>query len=171
MQLYKCSKTSRKQIPAGFKKIDWIPGSINFDYGGGKYDLGSEFLATLDVLNLVFDPYNRSEAHNHLSMVIANNHATTSTSFNVLNVIKEKKWRRAAIASCRLDHTQTIYFGVYEGNRSGVAGRSHKKHDNWQNNRRLRSYLPEVRSVYPHAYMKGGLIIVDGLYDYSAKVI
>jgi hypothetical protein len=45
-QEYTSAKSSIKQIPAGFKIVDkyfgWKPNTINFDIGGGKYDLFTE---------------------------------------------------------------------------------------------------------------------------------
>jgi len=47
-QEYTSAKSSIKQIPAGFKIVDkyfgWKPNTINFDIGGGKYDLFTEKL-------------------------------------------------------------------------------------------------------------------------------
>lgn len=160
-QQFQCSKTSRPQVARGFKRIDWVAGQINLDYGGGKYDMATEFLKTLDVMNLVYDPYNRSEEDNHFALTMGYHHSTTTTCFNVLNVIKEKKWRRAAIFGCRFPNTEKIYFQVYEGDRSGEGRQTGE--GNWQNNKRLSFYRSEIRGAFPQSTitMKDGLITVD----------
>ena len=64
--------TSVNHIPAGFKKIvkDRYKG-INLDWGGGKYDKGTKYLNQWGIINLVYDPYNRSEEHNQEMLAFA----------------------------------------------------------------------------------------------------
>ena len=56
--------TSLAQVPALHKKVKWVPGTRNLDYGGGRYDHATEFLREKGVENFVFDPYNRDAQHN-----------------------------------------------------------------------------------------------------------
>ena len=65
-------KSSRKQIPQLFKKIEWKSGTNNFDIGGGKYDDASIWpKETHQVTNLVQDVFNRTPEHNIQSWLTA----------------------------------------------------------------------------------------------------
>ena len=96
IQEYSSARTSIKQVPAGFKIVDkhfgWQENTVNLDIGGGKYDLMTEKLLEKGVTNLVYDPYNRSQAHNGdvIHTVLRIKGVDTVTIFNVLNVIKER---------------------------------------------------------------------------------
>ena len=109
------------RIPALFRRVDWVAGTKNLDYGGGKYDNVSEFLSELGVDNYVYDPYNRSCADN--KEALAAGPFDTITLSNVLNVIKEKRIRYYIIRKCLslLKDGGTIYISVYEGDRSKVG--------------------------------------------------
>ena len=63
-QKFKSGNTSLHQVAAGFRKIDFTPGTVNLDLGGGKFDAGTRFLAGKNVENLVFDPVNQDAEHN-----------------------------------------------------------------------------------------------------------
>ncbi len=158
-QKYNSKGTSLNQIAAGFKKIDWKPGTYNLDYGGGKYEKATLWLLEQGVTNLVYDEYNRSPEHNKEVLSFADEYAESTTCFNVLNVIKEKKYRKQVIKNCKRKNTKAIYFSVYEGDKSG-EGRQTRNND-YQNNKRLSEYLDEVKSVYSSATMKKGMIIVN----------
>ena len=94
-QKYSSANTSinSSKLPTIFSLVDFKPNTINLDYGGGKFDNAVEFLAQKDVKNLIFDPYNRSSAHNQevLKEIRDNGGADTATLSNVLNVIQEKE--------------------------------------------------------------------------------
>ena len=150
-------KTSRKQIAAGFKKINWEKGTFNFDIGGGKYNKATNYLAEKGVINLIYDPYNRSKKYNRESWE-AGNKAKTSTLFNVLNVIPSASKRNQTIKQAKRENTQTIYITVYEKDKSGVGS---KTRDGYQNNMTLKDYLPEIQKVYGSAYINKNMIIID----------
>lgn len=47
---------------------------MNRDYGGGKFDNATEYLAEMNVTNLVYDSFNRSSDHNKMVLAeICNN--------------------------------------------------------------------------------------------------
>lgn len=159
-QEYDSSETSQNQQAAGFKKISWKPGTVNLDYGGGKYEKATTWLLEQGVTNLVYDKFNRPAAHNKMVLELAKE-AETTTCFNVLNVIKEEKYRKQVIKECKRQKTKTVYFTVYEGNKSGEGGASKGKKSAWQNNMKLREYLDEVKSVFPASKVSKGMIIAN----------
>jgi hypothetical protein len=81
--------TSLNQIPAAFKAFHF--GRRNLDIGGGKYDHATGYLIQHGTINLVLDPFNRTEGHNTLVKLELVEHWIDSiTCFNVLNVIQNK---------------------------------------------------------------------------------
>ena len=167
-QKFKSGNTSLHQIAAGFRKIDFAPGTVNLDLGGGKFDAGTRFLAGKNVENLVFDPVNRDAEHNRqIFETVKNGGVDTVTCNNVLNVIREPEARSNVIlqAAKALKPGGTAYFTVYEGNGSGVGRQSQK--DAWQENRRTADYLDEIRQHFADVTLKDKVItardpITDG---------
>jgi len=156
--------TSRRQVPALFKDVaklgGWRAGAINLDVGGGKFDDGTAYLASLGVTNLVYDPYNRSAEHN--ARVLAQADAlplATVTCSNVLNVIREPEARSKVIELCaRYAHWAATpvlaYFGVYyePGKQPGPT------RDGWQEHRPLKTYASEIEAHFNHVEVRGKLI-------------
>lgn len=163
MQKFTSANTSinSAKVPAVFKKIDWAKGEVNLDIGGGKFDTATEYLERLGVKNLVYDPYNRSDAHNGsvLLQAMQMNGVFSCTISNVLNVIAEQDERyKVLMRAWRfLKEGGTVYVTVYEGDRSGVGRQTGK--DQWQNNKPLREYLQEVREVFGNAFVSKGVIV------------
>jgi hypothetical protein len=151
IQKYCSSKTSIKQIAKVFKAIEWTPHTINLDYGGGKYDLATEYLKTKSVMNYVYDPYNRSPEHNFKvkCLVWAQGFAHTVTCANVLNVIKEKQARFEVLSDIQAQMREDgiFYCQIYEGNRSGI-GRCTNKDNSWQNNKKVKEYFKEIEKFF-----------------------
>ena len=141
----------------GFKQ-----GSLNLDYGGGRWNNAAQYLKDYDVLNLVYDPFNRSKAHNKdvLDFVKKNGGADTVTCSNVLNVIKEPENRLFVIKNCgRLVKSGgTVYFTVYEGSGSG-EGKANDKRKSYQTNMRTEDYQEELEKVFSSVTRKGKLFI------------
>lgn len=158
-QEYTSANTSinSTKVPSLFKKVAWKRDSSNLDYGGGKYNTATKYLlANYMCLNFIYDPFNRSEAHNELIMSI--NDYDTATLSNVLNVIKEQEIRIECLKDIKkhLKPNGILYISIYEGNKSGV-GKPTKK-SCWQNNMRLKSYLPEVKQVFDSVEITRGYI-------------
>lgn len=148
------------KLPAIFSLIHLEPGTINIDYGGGKFDNVAEYYTQYDVINLVYDPYNRTREHNKevLRTCKAAGGADTATCSNVLNVIKEPEVRRNVLENIKkiVKPTGTVYITVYEGSGKGDEGPTSK---GYQLRRKTEDYLQEIREVFPDAVRKGKLII------------
>jgi len=147
------------QLPRVFSAVEWRAGTVNADIGGGRFDNATAYLAQRGVRNVIFDPYNRSAAHNAAAAAkICGGRADTATVANVLNVIREPSARAFVLAQA-FDAVRpggTAFMLIYEGNRSGQGTQTSK---GWQENRKADSYLPEIARVFPHVERRGSLII------------
>ena len=161
-QEYTSANTSinSTKLPAIFNLVRFTEGTINLDYGGGRFDNATEALAQKGVTNLVYDPYNRTSEHNKavLDTVSKNGGADTITCSNVLNVIKEPSVRLSVIENCYklLKSSGKFYVTVYEGTRNN-AERETKA--GYQLNRPTDGYVDEIAQVFPNVTRKGKLII------------
>lgn len=148
------------KLPAIFKMVSFEPGTINIDYGGGRFDNVAEYLTQYDVINLVYDPYNRTPEHNKevLKTLRRAGGADTATCSNVLNVIKEPEVRKNVLENISkiVKPGGKIYITVYEGSGKGDEGPTKA---GYQLNRRTADYLDEIREVFPDATRKGKLIV------------
>jgi hypothetical protein len=162
--MYDVAKTCIKQVPALFKKIEWQRGTTNLDIGGGKYDLGTEYLSEQGVTNLVFDCYNRSAEHQSCILEwLRQNQADTITMSNVLNVIYSEieRFKLLQFAYKSLKADGKCYISVYEGDCSGIGKCT--RINTWQENRRLTSYMNEVQEVFRYVVLdkKNKMIIAS----------
>ena len=159
MQKYTSAKTSLNQVAGIFallrKKNVWKAGLINLDIGGGKYDLGTNYLKNFKVENLVYDPFNRTEKHNEkILLQLKDKKADTSTISNVLNVIKEEE-ERLKILNLAKKYSLITYITVYEGKKNGIGLETIK---GYQLNRKLDKYLIEVEKIFQNAEKRYGYI-------------
>lgn len=151
--------------PALFGKVSFEPGTVNVDYGGGKFDNVADYLAQYDVINMVLDPFNRSKKHNRevINLIREHGGADTATCANVLNVIKEPENRYIALENLKklVKPGGKIYIWIHEGNKSGVGEPTTR---GYQLNRKSEEYMEEILQVFPNATRKGKLItaINDG---------
>lgn len=161
-QEFTSAKTSinSNKLPAIFRMVSFKPGTINLDFGGGKFDNASEFLKTQDVINLIYDPYNRSSSHNNevIKTIRKNGGADTATISNVLNVIKEENARLTVLRNVKrlLKSGGTCYITVYEGT---GRGDSKETKSGYQLNKKTADYIEEIESVFNNVTRKGKLII------------
>lgn len=161
-QEYTSAKTSINsgKLPAIFKMVDFKSGTINLDYGGGKWDNVEQVLAVKKVRNLVYDPYNRSAEHNAavIKRVKQNGGADTITCSNVLNVIKEQNVRQVVIKNIYnlLKKDGEAYFTVYEGRADNVEGPTSA---GYQLNKPTKDYIAEIKEIFPNVSRKGKLIV------------
>lgn len=86
------SKTSVKQVAQGLRYMVEMgyskKGDINLDYGGGRFELGTQYMKEHGVTNLVYDKYSRDSKHNiEVINKILDKEPDTVTLLNVLNVI------------------------------------------------------------------------------------
>lgn len=140
--------------------VNFEPGTVNLDYGGGKFDNVAEYLTQYDVINLVYDPYNRTAEHNKEVIGLIREHggADTATCSNVLNVIKEPEVRLNVLQNIKklVRPGGTIYITVYEGKGNAAEGPTKS---GYQLNRKTADYMEEVQQIFPDARRKGKLII------------
>jgi hypothetical protein len=163
-QAFTSANTSRKQLPALMGKetapyVEYKRGTKNADIGGGRFDMGTQALKKLGVKNYVYDPYNRSAAHNDAVVdAIRCGQAHTATVSNVLNVIREAKVRQQVIqqAADAVGCKGTAYFYIYpgEGKQVGSGGRETTK-GNWQEFRAAKTYIPELKKVFKEVWEPG----------------
>lgn len=159
-QRHTSAGTSLNQIPAlhrwyGLKRGYGGRGAPNVvDYGAGKYDAAGEYIMALGIEYFPFDPYNRTDMENVTATEAMSVLDCDVLCANVLNVIAEREHRDGVMrtaARC----TGTAYFGVYEGNRSGVGQPTTK---GYQNNRTLASYISELAEHFDNVERRGNFL-------------
>jgi hypothetical protein len=162
--------TSIKQIPAVFKKpeiFDIDEGSVNLDIGGGRYDLGTDYLQKeRGIENLVLDKFNRSSKHNEevLSRIQKREGADSATVANVLNVIKEPEIRGEVIQQS-YDNTREggkVFFQIHQGSgKEAGKGVGRETSKGWQNYKKTSEYVPEIEKIFGkgNVQRKGNIII------------
>lgn len=158
-QLISSAGTSLNQAAATFRKVEFRAGSLNLDYGGGRYGKGTELLERMGVGNALWDPFNRTETENFRARlkVARSGGADTVTCNNVLNVIDSDEALRAALAQCALALKEggKAYFLVHEGDRSGV-GRQTKA--GYQRNCKAQAYEGMIGEFFGALRRRGNLI-------------
>ena len=160
-QEYDSAATSinSSKLPAIYKMVNFEPGKVYLDFGGGKFDNGIYFVRDKGATLLVYDPYNRSDEHNKqvLAELKENGGADAGLNSNVLNVIKEPEARLAVLRNLKrmVKPGGDIYITVYEGTGKGNEGPTKA---GYQLNRKTADYLEEVQQVFPNATRKGKLI-------------
>ena len=134
-------------------------GNKNIDLGGGKFDLGSDYLKSQGVQNDVYDPFNRSAEHNKTVLAAAKTvPPDTVTVNNVLNVIQEPSVRANVIQQAKdlIKPGGSVFFQIYEGTGKGVGKKTTK---GFQNNKKTNEYLEEIQKAFPDAERRGNVII------------
>jgi len=157
------ARTCQKHQPAVLRMVDkidwWIFGTTNLDIGGGKYEVQTEWLKERGVRNLVYDPFNRSDAHNVWVLAeLLIQRADTVTLSNLLNVLETDSLRSEVVCFAR-DHLLPggkCYITVYEGDKSWEGKRTSR---GWQENRPIEGYGLIVQGIFP-TYKRRGKIIV-----------
>jgi hypothetical protein len=123
------AKTSVAQVPAAYKEPklrEVYRHSRNLDFGGGKYDLATQYLDGINCQNFVYDPYCRTQAHNitvlhNLGRVEFN----TVSCLNVLNVQVLEKDRAETIEAIKTitvmqPSIKHVVFQIYTKDKSGA---------------------------------------------------
>lgn len=158
------------RLPAVFNMVSFEPGTVNIDYGGGRFDNVAEYLTQYDVVNLVYDPYNRTAEHNKEVIRLIREHggADTATCSNVLNVIKEPEVRLNVLNNIKklVKPNGTIYITVYEGKGNNAEGPTKS---GYQLNRKTADYMDEIQQVFPDATRKGKLVIATNTSGVNAS--
>lgn len=158
-QKYTSADTSINVVNLVYKKIPFEKGSVILDYGGGKYDTNTEYMATKGVKVLVFDPYNRTKTHNTRIMKrVESKPVDYIVCSNVLNVIAEDAkvdevvWDIARLAR----NKSKVIFAIYEGDKSGKGKVTTK---GYQRNQKTAYYLEKfIQKYFNYTHKKGNLI-------------
>lgn len=149
-------------VPAVFKMVNFEPGTVNLDYGGGRFDNVAEYLVDYDVINLVYDPFNREDAHNRevIKLLWECDGADSATCANVLNVIKEYDARHQVLVKMKklMKPGAPAYFIFYEGSKDDRELGSRETSRGYQLFWKTQDYLEEIQEVFPDAIRKGKLI-------------
>ena len=147
------------KLPAIYNMVNFRPGAVVVDFGGGKFDNAVNYLKDKDVTLLVYDPYNRSAEHNKEVLRILKEHggADAAVNSNVLNVIKEPEAREAVLRNIKkiTKRGAPIYITVYEGRGDGAEGPTKS---GYQLNRKTGDYMDEIEKVFSNVKRKGKLI-------------
>lgn len=147
------------KLPAIYNMVNFRPGDVVVDFGGGKFDNAVNYLKDKNVTLLVYDPYNRSAEHNKEVLRILKEHggADAAVNSNVLNVIKEPEAREAVLRNIKkiTKRGAPIYITVYEGRGDGAEGPTKS---GYQLNRKTSDYMDEVGRVFSNVKRKGKLI-------------
>ena len=150
------------KLPAAFTQLNkegvFKKGSVNIDIGGGRFNNADELLQKSDATNLVYDPFNRTKAHNdNVVNAVSGGNADTATINNVLNVIEDEanqlKVLRQAKDAVKKDGE--VFISVYQGKGDGIGKATSK---GFQQNKKTADYLDLVRQVFPNATVKKGII-------------
>ena len=157
-QLISSKATSLNQVPATFKRVAWVSGTINLDIGSGGYTKFAEALANVGVTNYSYDPYHLTAEENATAISNTREITNTVTVNNVLNVIaeNESRFNVIAFAHITLSPTGTAYFLIYQGDKSGEGKATTK---GWQCNKKANEYESEISAIFKNVQRKGNLII------------
>ena len=147
------------KLPAIYNMVNFRPGDVVVDFGGGRFDNAVNYLKDKNVTLLVYDPYNRSAEHNKEVLRILKEHggADAAINSNVLNVIKEHEAREAVLRNIKkiTKRGAPIYITVYEGKGDGAEGPTKS---GYQLNRKTGDYMDEIKQVFSNVKRKGKLI-------------
>lgn len=162
-QTITAAATSVNQIASTFNRCSFANGSLNLDYGGGRFDTSTTHLRHLGVQNVVYDPFNRSETHNLATRltIAQRNGADTVTVNNVLNVLADDYALEHVVAQAAngLRDEGTAYFLIYEGDRSGRGAPTSK---GFQRNAKTAEFLSWVAKSFDDITLAGNLITAYG---------
>ena len=147
-----------KKAPAIYsmpKAIELMKGKKVIDIGGGKYDTAILKAVEYGATVAIYDPYNRTVDHN--AIVLSGKYDVAIIS-NVLNVICNHV-DRVNVIQLALSKAPICLVTIYEGDKTGVGRQTAA--DCWQENRRLESYLQELKAVFPRCQKIGKIIKIE----------
>lgn len=130
--------TSGNRVSKGLKELVNLKTSTNLDFGGGRFDTGTQWLEEKGITNIIFDPYNRSYEQNTIALLQPYDSVTI---LNVLNVVPNKSERKSILYKALQYTNSFMLISVYQGNRSGVTSQSHL---GYQLNQKLDFYEKEI---------------------------
>ena len=156
--------TSNPQVSRGLTGYQtyfgFPPGSTVLDYGGGRYDYGIQYMASIGCKSYVYDPFWRTPEYNKRSIEAYKKHPDFIVCANVLNVIMEDEIVESVVAKIsKLARKGTIVvFKIHEGDGSGI-GKLTKK--GWQRNQKMMDYYPLILKYFPNAIKKYELFVAQ----------
>ncbi len=112
----------------------------------------------------VYNPFNRDIAHNQEAIgLIQDGQCQTVTVANVLNIVRESHLRARVIQQAvdALTPDGTAYFGIYEGDGSGIGKVTQYVKGVptvWQENRRTEDYLSEIAPFFQQVTRRRNVI-------------
>jgi hypothetical protein len=131
------------------------------DVGGGKFDVCRNYMKARGVELLVYDPYNRSSAHNEsVKLLVVKDKVPAATSMSVLNVVAEPEARLAHICILKdaLTTGGTAYFKIWPGQEalkgSYLSTVNSYGHPGYQANAYADRFLREVQLVFGLDHVK-----------------
>jgi hypothetical protein len=144
--------TDVAQIAAGLKAAVSLgiakPNTYNLDWGGGRHNLGTEYMKEQGITSLVHDPFKRSAEHNEsvLRAIKELKGADSVTICNVLNVIPEKEDRIKCVKDAMkyLKSRHKMLIQVYEKDRTGILIKTTR---GYQMNQPLSFYKKELEEA------------------------
>jgi len=150
------------KLPAAFTQLNkegaFKKGSVNIDIGGGRFNNADELLQKSDATNLVYDPFNRTKAHNaNVVDAVSGGNADTATINNVLNVIDGEANQLKVLNQAKdaVKKDGEVFISVYQGKGDGIGKTTSK---GFQQNKKAADYLDLVKKVFPDAKLKNGVI-------------
>lgn len=161
MQKYTSANTSinATKLPTTFTKFSFVPGTRNFDLGGGRFDNATEYLNRLGVENVIYDPFNRSRKHNENAIKKSYRAFDTCTINNVLNVVDNLDEINNIVkrANFVLKPNGVAFFKIYEGDKTGIGRPT--KDDCYQQNKKAGWYKFFVENFFEEVYKVGDIVI------------
>lgn len=165
MQEFTSKKTSINTISKVYKTMLLNKGMEILDYGGGRFNANTEYLALHGVTCLVYDPYNRSQVHNEtvLNHFLKKGGSSLIVCANVLNVIKEDNIILDILNHIKdlLKTNGKIYIQIYEGLGNGNSKETTK---GYQRHKKTKDYISFVEEVFAEYKItkKGNIITIQG---------
>lgn len=126
--------------------------SVMVDFGGGRFDVNKDYMQKKNIELLVWDPYNRTQAHNErVKQFVLQTKVKAVSSMSVLNVIPEVEVRLMHLATLKaaLIPYGKAYIKIWpgEGSFKGL-GVPTLDGDNYQANAKATRFLREVELVF-----------------------
>lgn len=160
---------NKGKLPAAYGKLRkigaFLKGMKVVDIGGGRFDNAVESLKKEGVDLKVYDPFNRSSAHNQkVADAVRGGQADAAVNNNVLNVIKERENQLLVVEQAHdaVKAEGKAYFSVYEGNKSGT-GKATKQ--GFQHNKKVSEYVELIEEVFG----KGNVEVKNGIITATKK--
>ena len=152
------AKTSIATVNKIYKllpEMGYKPKTRILDFGCGSYDLNQKEAEKYGYTWLGYDPYNRSEAENKLTLdclAYADPHVIVCS--NVLNVIAEDGILMNVLNQIYnyAGNDTDIYITIYEGDKSGVGKETTK---GYQRNEKLNNYIWYISEWFDVEKVKG----------------